>query len=295
MQVRNALIIFILTLMFGVGNYAQAQSASMTDSNQNTSAFSKELEQQRTSIVTLQKSNLLASEQLIKAARAESRSITVVLLGIGVGSVVYAITGNVKLASVIFGATSIVSFGNRVSAIHKFEKAGIELSQVGQIEMIQINSIHTPQSKPQNPRVRVRQDPKKGNPPINKYIAEYLFYSQRDSLHVYSHNSLSRGVDFGINGPFSFAEVENLMNRHPDFPYATLPTIEELKTILKSETKLNKKLVKNRLIVWSSEVNEKGDRLCLNFHTGQVEEQNPTFSNYFVPIVITETKLTTFK
>ena len=128
MQVRNALLIFILTLMFGVGNYAQAQSASMTDSNQNTSAISKELEQQRTSIVTLQKSNLLASEQLIKAARAESRSITVVLLGIGVGSVVYAITGNVKLASVIFGATSIVSFGNRVSAIHKFEKAGIELS-----------------------------------------------------------------------------------------------------------------------------------------------------------------------
>jgi hypothetical protein len=285
----------MLTLSFGVGSYAQAQSTSMSDSNQNTSAISKELEQQRTSIVTLQKSNLLASEQLIKAARAESNSITVVLLGVGIGTVVYAITGNVKLASVIFGVSSIISFGNRVSAIHKFKKAGMELSQVGQIESIRVNPIQSPQSKPGKPIARVRQEPKKGNLPIDKYVTEYLYFNQLDSLYIYSHNSVLRGVYFGINGPFSFPEVENLMNKHSDFTYATLPSIEELQTILKSQTKLNKKLVRNRLTVWSSEVNDKGDRLCLNFHTGQVEEQNPTFSNYFVPIVITQTKLTTLK
>lgn len=292
---RNTLVIFMISVGIGFVSFAQAQTANAIDSSQNTSSIKTKLEQQHTSIVALQKSNLQASEQLIKAARAESRSITVVLLGIGVGSVVYAITGNVKLASVIFGASSIVSFGNRITAIHKFKAAGVELSQVGQIETIQPNPSLATQSQPETSRVRVRQDPKKGNLPINKYITEYLFFSQRDSLHVYSHNSLSRGVDFGINGPFSFAEVENLMTRHPDFTYASLPTIEELKTILKSETKLNKKLVKNRLIVWSSEVNEKGDRLCLNFFTGQVEEQNPTFSNYFVPVVVTETKLATLK
>ena len=169
------------------------------------------------------------------------------------------------------------------------------MSQVGQIETIRVNPIQSPQSKPEKPIAKVRQEPKKGNLPIDKYVTEYLYFNQIDSLHIYSHNSVSRGVDFGINGPFSFAEVENLMNRHSDFTYATLPTIEELTTIMKSQTKLNKKLVRNRLTVWSSEVNDKGDRLCLNFHTGQVEEQNPTFSNYFVPIVITQTKLTTLK
>jgi len=285
----------MLTLSFGVGSYAQAQSTSMSDSNQTTSAILKELEQQRTSIVTLQKSNLLASEQLIKAARAESNSITVVLLGVGIGTVIYAITGNVKLASVIFGVSSIISFGNRVSAIHKIKKAGMELSQVGQIESIRVNPIQSPQSKPEKPIARVRQEPKKGNLPIDKYVTEYLYFNQLDSLYIYSHNSVLRRIDFGINGPFSFPEVENLLNKHSDFTYATLPTIEELKTILKSQTKLNKKLVRNRLTVWSSEVNDMGDRLCLNFHTGQVEEQNPTFSNYFVPIVITQTKLTTLK
>ena len=145
---RNALVIFMISVGIGFVSFAQAQTANAIDSSQNTSSIKTKLEQQHTSIVALQKSNLQASEQLIKAARAESRSITVVLLGIGVGSVVYVITGNVKLASVIFGASSIVSFGNRISAIHKFKAAGIELSQVGQIETIQPNPSLATQSHP---------------------------------------------------------------------------------------------------------------------------------------------------
>jgi hypothetical protein len=55
--------------------------------------------------------------------------------------------------------------------------------------------------------------------------------------------------------------------------------------LLNSDTKLFKKLYKNSLVVWSSDLGKDGNVLCLNFRTGEIEEHSVESQKYFVPIM----------
>jgi hypothetical protein len=117
------------------------------------------------------------------------------------------------------------------------------------------------------------------------YVMELLYYQNEDKTFIYSHNSVLRQVNGGINGPMKYDELNDLMANHSDFQAATIPDINNLKKILDSDTKLRYILMRNSMVVWSSTINPNGNVQCLNFRTGEILEKSPDSNNYFVPIV----------
>ena len=127
--------------------------------------------------------------------------------------------------------------------------------------------------------------PTSSNVVVPNYAIEFLYYQEEGGMFIYSHNSILRQINTGINGPMKYSELNTLMATHPDFKSALLPDINELKKILDSDTKLRYDLMRNSLIVWSSTMNLNGNVQCLNFRTGEVIEKSPDSNNHFVPIV----------
>ena len=120
---------------------------------------------------------------------------------------------------------------------------------------------------------------------IPEYAKEFLFSKPTEKALIYSHNSLERQVNGGVNGPMKYSDLKELMGSHPDFKSAFIPDIEDLKKLSDSDTKLRFLLMRNSLVVWSSTINPNGNVQCLNFRTGEIVEKNPDSSSHFVPIV----------
>ena len=120
---------------------------------------------------------------------------------------------------------------------------------------------------------------------VPNYVKELLYYQEEDKSFIYSHNSVLRQVNGGVNGPMNFNELKDLMSSHSDFQAATIPDINELKKVSDSDTKLRFLLMRNSLVVWSSTINPNGNVQCLNFRTGEIIEKSPDSNNHFVPIV----------
>jgi hypothetical protein len=127
--------------------------------------------------------------------------------------------------------------------------------------------------------------PTSSNVVIPNYAIEFLYYQEEGGMFIYSHNSILRQINTGINGPMKYSELSTLMANHLDFKSATIPDIIELKKISDSDTKLRYDLMRNSLIVWSSTINPNGNVQCLNFRTGEIIEKSPDSNNHFVPIV----------
>jgi len=127
--------------------------------------------------------------------------------------------------------------------------------------------------------------PTSSNVVVPNYAIEFLYYQEEGGMFIYSHNSILRQINTGINGPMKYSELSTLMANHLDFKSATLPDIIELKKISDSDTKLRYDLMRNSLIVWSSTINPNGNVQCLNFRTGEIIEKSPDSNNHFVPIV----------
>jgi hypothetical protein len=127
--------------------------------------------------------------------------------------------------------------------------------------------------------------PTSANVVVPNYAIEFLYYQEEGGMFVYSHNSIVRQINTGINGPMKYGELNDLMANHLDFKSATLPDIKELKRIMNSDTKLRYVLMRNSLTVWSSTINPNGNVQCLNFRTGEIIEKSPDSNNHFVPIV----------
>lgn len=127
--------------------------------------------------------------------------------------------------------------------------------------------------------------PTSSNVVVTNYAIEFLYYQEDGGMFIYSHNSILRQINTGINGPMKYSELSTLMANHLDFKSATLPDIIELKKISDSDTKLRYDLMRNSLIVWSSTINPNGNVQCLNFRTGEIIEKSPDSNNHFVPIV----------
>ena len=127
--------------------------------------------------------------------------------------------------------------------------------------------------------------PTSSNVVVPNYAIEFLYYQEEDGMFIYSHNSILRQINTGINGPMKYSELSTLMANHLDFKSATIPDIIELKKISDSDTKLRYDLMRNSLIVWSSTINPNGNVQCLNFRTGEIIEKSPDSNNHFVPIV----------
>ncbi|MEY4542514.1 MAG: hypothetical protein RL411_591 [Bacteroidota bacterium] len=127
--------------------------------------------------------------------------------------------------------------------------------------------------------------PTSSNVVVPNYAIEFLYYQEEGGMFIYSHNSILRQINTGINGPMKYSELSTLMATHLDFKSATIPDIIELKKISDSDTKLRYDLMRNSLIVWSSTINPNGNVQCLNFRTGEIIEKSPDSNNHFVPIV----------
>ena len=127
--------------------------------------------------------------------------------------------------------------------------------------------------------------PTSANVVVPNHAIEFLYYQEEGGMFVYSHNSIVRQINTGINGPMKYGELNDLMANHLDFKSATLPDINELKRIMNSDTKLRYVLMRNSLTVWSSTINPNGNVQCLNFRTGEIIEKSPDSNNHFVPIV----------
>lgn len=127
--------------------------------------------------------------------------------------------------------------------------------------------------------------PTSANVVVPNYAIEFLYYQEEGGMFIYSHNSIVRQINTGINGPMRYGELNDLMANHLDFKSATLPDINELKRIMNSDTKLRYVLMRNSLTVWSGTINPNGNVQCLNFRTGEIIEKSPDSNNHFVPIV----------
>jgi hypothetical protein len=114
---------------------------------------------------------------------------------------------------------------------------------------------------------------------------EFLFFDTINQFSIHSHISKLRQLNSGINGPITFSELSNWLDNHPDFNKAFLPTIDDLKKLYCSNSKLKRSLSQGGLIVWSETLNEDDNVLCLNFKTGTVTISEKNSSNYFVPFV----------
>jgi len=118
-----------------------------------------------------------------------------------------------------------------------------------------------------------------------KYTSEYIFYDSTENINIFSHNSILRKVNSGLNGPMTIYEVNNWIDNHPDFKLTFLPSLADLLKIYQSDTKLSN-LIKNQgLTVWSENKGVNGLIKCLDFGTGQAIEKEPQSLNYFVPLV----------
>jgi len=118
-----------------------------------------------------------------------------------------------------------------------------------------------------------------------KYTSEYIFYDSTENINIFSHNSILRKVNSGLNGPMTIYEVNNWIDNHPDFKLTFLPSLADLLKIYQSDTKLSN-LIKNQgLTVWSENKGVNGLIKCLDFGTGQTIEKEPESLNYLVPLV----------
>jgi hypothetical protein len=114
---------------------------------------------------------------------------------------------------------------------------------------------------------------------------EYLFFDSENRLLIHSHISKLRQLNSGINGPMNFLELNNWLDNHPDFNKAFLPTIDDLKKLYYSSSKLRNSLSDEGLIVWSETLTGDDKVLCLNFKTGALTMCDKNSRNYFVPLV----------
>jgi len=118
-----------------------------------------------------------------------------------------------------------------------------------------------------------------------KYTSEYIFYDSTENINIFSHNSILRKVNSGLNGPMTIYEVNNWIDNHPDFKLTFLPSLADLLKIYQSDSKLSN-LIKNQgLTVWSENKGVNGMVKCLDFGSGQTIEKEPQTMNYFVPLV----------
>lgn len=118
-----------------------------------------------------------------------------------------------------------------------------------------------------------------------KYTSEYIFYDSTENINIFSHNSILRKVNSGLNGPMTIYEVNNWIDNHPDFKLTFLPSLADLLKIYQSDSKLSN-LIKNQgLTVWSENKGVHGMVKCLDFGSGQTIEKEPQSMNYFVPLV----------
>jgi len=265
---RIGISILVLTY-FSIPVFSNAQSNPKVDSLTQMEKTQLELNNLRDEISNIHLREQNAGNEMTNSARLQFSSFKTSIIGSLLGGAVLAATSNFALAGGIFGATFIVSIGQNLSAVAKIKRAG---------EILNSRQL-------QSSAEVISTD---GNSRINdqfafEYASEYLFHSANS--YIYSHNSLLREVDFGINGPFNFDEVQFLLKNHSDFKHATLPTLAELQRLSNSDTKLEKKLYKESMVVWSSDFGKDGKILCLNFRTGDVEEHTVESQKYFVPIV----------
>jgi hypothetical protein len=118
-----------------------------------------------------------------------------------------------------------------------------------------------------------------------KYTSEYIFYDSTENINIFSHNSILRKVNSGLNGPMTIYEVNNWLDNHPDFKMTFLPSLADLIKIYHTDSKLSNLIKKQGLIVWSESKGVDGLMKCLDFGTGQTIEKEPQSLNYFVPLV----------
>ena len=114
---------------------------------------------------------------------------------------------------------------------------------------------------------------------------EYLFFDSENRLLIHSHISKLRQLNSGINGPMNYLELNTWLDNHPDFNKAFLPTIDDLKKLYCSSSKLRNSLFVEGLVVWSETETEDNNVLCLDFKTGGITKFNKDVKNYFVPLV----------
>lgn len=114
---------------------------------------------------------------------------------------------------------------------------------------------------------------------------EYLFFDAENQLLIHSHISKLRQLNSGINGPMNYSELNSWLDNHPDFNKAFLPTIDDLKKLYCSSSKLRNSLSDGGLVVWSETLIEGNYLLCLNFKTGALTKCDKDSKNYFVPLV----------
>lgn len=263
----------LLLFFFFVTKFSVAQTTNPpADSVVTTKTMELELNmlKKEVSKIKLQQQN--AGNELSHSARLQFSSIKTAIFGSIFGGVILVTTGNMALSGGIFSATLLVSFGQNLVSIAKIKEAG-EILKSSESPLIEENMLSVS-------RVEVTNN---ADPFAFEYALEYLFYSE--GKYVYSHNSLQREIEEGVNGPFVYEEVSFLIKNHPDFKYASMPTIAQLQLLLNSDTKLEKKLYKNSMVVWSSDFGKAGNVLCLNFRTGEIEEHSVESQKYFVPIM----------
>jgi hypothetical protein len=125
------------------------------------------------------------------------------------------------------------------------------------------------------------------NQPTTKpdFASEFLYYEVTDKKFMYSHNSLLRMNNGGVNGPLTFYEADSLHKYHQDFISTLIPSIDQLKKVYDSNSKLRYILLRNSFVVWSSSRSASGNILCMNFRSGDIVENSPDSKCYFVPLV----------
>ncbi|MEY3716217.1 MAG: hypothetical protein RL285_92 [Bacteroidota bacterium] len=262
-------ILTLVVILFVRPDFSIAQSNPKIDSVARMATIEHELSKLRAEVSNIQLREQNAGNEITNSARLQFSSFKTSIIGSVIGGAALIATGNIALSGAIFSATFLVSLGQNLSAIAKTKRAGEILNSQqfqGSAEVVANND-----------------NPGNSDPFAFEYASEYLFHSE--GSYVYSHNSLQREVEFGVNGPFVYEEVQFLLKNHSDFKYASMPTIAQLQLLLNSDTKLFKKLYKNSLVVWSSDFGKEGNMLCLNFRTGEVEEHSVESQKYFVPIV----------
>jgi hypothetical protein len=269
-KIINKIVTLILgVILFSIPDFSIAQSNPKADSVTRMATIELELSKLKAEVSNIQLREQNAGNEITNSARLQFSSFKTSIIGSVVGGAVLIATGNFAISGGIFGATFLVSLGQNLSAIAKTKRAG---------EILNYQQVQSSLEVVSNNDNTMNNDPF-----AFEYASEYLFHSE--GFYIYSHNSLQREVEFGVNGPFVCDEVQFLMKNHPDFKYASMPTIAQLQLLLNSDTKLFKKLYKNSMVVWSSDLGKDGNILCLNFRTGEIEEHTVESQKYFVPIM----------
>lgn len=263
----------LLLIFFSVTKFSVAQMTNpQADSAVTTKTIELELNMLKKEVSKIKSQQQNAGNELSHSARLQFSSIKTAIFGSIFGGVMLVTTGNMALSGGIFSATLLVSFGQHLVSIAKIKEAG-EILKSSESPLTEENILPVSRGEVTN----------NADPFAFEYALEYLFYS--DGKYVYSHNSLQREIEEGVNGPFVYEEVSFLLKNHPDFRHASIPTIAQLQQLLNSDTKLLKRLYKNEMVVWSRDFGSNGYIQCLNFRTGKIEEHSVEDQQYFVPIV----------